>query len=325
MRNPLILLISAALLAFAASTPAQPRSDTALTGEVAAAVEEAALPVGVLEVEVRDGVAILTGDVLDDRTRSRLVDVALGVPGILAVETDLTVLEADAEPVAEELPTPVRPDDSVQQDVLEALERVDFDGGAPRVAVQGGVVRITGQVRNAWEWGRVLEEVGGVAGVVAVDPELEVARPENMEELVEGVRRAVLRYTQYTVFDDINFGVGDDFDVRLVGAVTDPYKKTEVETRVAKVFGVRSVDNRIEVLPLSPNDRDIRYALYRRIYRDSRFSDRAHHINPPIHIIVSRGRVTLTGHVRSALESRVLESIARSTPGVFGVENRLQH
>ncbi len=306
---------------------AQPRSDTALAQDVVAAIEEADLAVGILEVRVGDGVAILTGEVLDDVNRERLVGVALGVEGIVAVETDLTVLQADpiADDEPEDLPPPTRPDGHVLADATRAFEGLDLDGGAPMVAVRDGVVHLTGQVANAWEWGEVMKAAREVPGAVAVDPDLEVAQPESMEDLVDGVRSAVLRYTQYTVFDDVNFGVQDDFSVVLLGAVTEPYKKTEVENRVGKVFGVRSVDNRIEVLPLSPNDQDIRFSLYNRIYRDPRFSDRAGRVNPPIHIIVSRGRVLLTGVVRSPLEVRVLMSIARSTPGVFDVQNRLQH
>ncbi len=309
-----------------ASALAQPRSDTVLIEEVTAAIEAADLAVGLLEVEVRDGVAILVGEVLDERNRERLVEVALGVAGVVAVEAELTVLQADSDPemVAGEIDAPTRPDEQVLRDVREALSRLDLDG-MPVAAVENGVVRLTGQVQNAFEWGEVVEKTREVAGVVALDPELGIAEPESMEDLVEDVRRAVLRYTEYTVFDDINFGVEEDFAVVLVGAVTEPYKRIEVEKRVAKVFGVKSVENRIEVLPLSPNDQDIRYSLYRRIYRDSRFADRANQVNPPIHIIVSRGRVVLTGVVRSALESRVLESIARGTPGVFEVVNRLQH
>jgi osmotically-inducible protein OsmY len=45
--------------------------------------------------------------------------------------------------------------------------------------------------------------------------------------------------------------------------------------------------------------------------------------NPPIHIIVERGNVTLTGAVRSNAEKRQAESIVRSTFGVQQVTNRL--
>ena len=371
---PAWFLIGAASAAGSPSGPegaaAQPRSDTALTEEITAAIAEADLPLGLFEVEVRDGVAFLTGEVLNEATRARVVEVSLFVDGVTAVETDLTVLEPDYGDAAEEAeeeaasgesladaaapaaaedrvvggppPTvgvtasgllpeavppagPSRPDEEVRAEVIRALEDADLEAGAPQVAVESGIVRLTGQVAHAFDRGRAGERAGSVEGVTAVDADLEVAEPESADDLADGVRRAVLRYAYYTVFDDINFGLEDDYRVVLLGAVTEPFKKDEIEERVSKVFGVRGVDNRIEVLPLSPNDQDLRRALYYRIYRDSRFSDRANTVNPPIHIVVSRGVVALTGVVRSPVEARVLESIARSTPGVFRVVNRLQY
>ena len=354
------LLFLFTLVVMAVPAGAQPRSDAVLNGEIWAALEAADLPIGLFEVEVRDGVAFLTGEVLDETTRTRVVEIALFVDGVAAVETDLTVLEPDrpgesdaaeeeilrsvtanfdesdprltdtpaprADPAPPEEPGAVsRPDVQVRTEVAAAIEDADLEAGDPQVSVNDGVVRLTGQVANAWEWGEVVQRAESVEGVIAVDPNLEVAAPESMDDLVEGVRRAVLRYSYYTVFDDINFGMDEPYVVVLLGAVTEPFKKVEIEKRVAKVFGVKSVDNRIEVLPLSPNDQDLRRALYYRIYRDPRFSDRANQLNPPIHIVVSRGVVALTGVVRSSIESRILESIARSTPGVFRVVNRLEH
>ena len=331
-----------------APASAQPRSDTLLRDEIASAIEEADLPIGLFQVDVRDGVAILSGEVLNETTQSRVVEIALFVDGVTAVETDITVLEpedlADPEEEAGDLeaadapgdeaaaappPRPegmaTRPDDAVRADVVREIERADLEGNDPGVSVNDGVVRLTGQVVSAWEWRDVVERAESVPGVLAVDANLEVAEPESMEDLVDGIRRAVLRYSYYTVFDDINFGMEEPYVIILRGAVTEPFKRTEIEKRVAQVFGVKRVDNQIEVLPLSPNDQDLRRALFYRIYRDPRFSDRANQINPPIHIVVSRGVVALTGVVRSAIESRILESIARSTPGVFRVINRLEH
>lgn len=363
MRLFILLLLAASM---AAPVGAQPRSDTLMTEEILAALEEADLPLGLFEVEVRDGVALLSGEVLDQATRQRVVEIALFVDGVVAVETDITVLEPEPDPMeadAEEVEDPGAPapaveepvaapaaaeatppepspaatagpsvsrpdeaiDEAIRAEIAAKIEDADLETGDPAVSVSDGVVRLTGQVANAWEWREVTERAESVEGVVAVDPDLEVAEPESMEDLIEGVRRAVLRYSYYTVFDDINFGMDEPYVVVLLGAVTEPFKKVEIENRVARVFGVEGVDNRIEVLPLSPNDQDLRRALYRRIYRDPRFSDRANQLNPPIHIVVSRGVVALTGVVRSAIEARILESIARSTPGVFRVVNRLEH
>ena len=177
----------------------------------------------------------------------------------------------------------------MRADIQREIARADLEGNDPQVQVADGVARLTGQVASAWEWRDLVERIESVEGVQAVDADLEVAEPESMDDLVEGIRNAVLRYPYYTVFDDINFGMEEPYEVILLGAVTEPFKKTEIEKRVAQVFGVRRVDNRIEVLPLSPNDQDIRRALFYRIYRDPRFSDRANQINPPIHLVVSRG------------------------------------
>ena len=343
---PILVSIVLALL-IAAPAPAQPRSDTLLRDEIVTAIEDADLPIGLFDVDVRDGVAILSGEVLNETTRTRVVEIALFVDGVTAVETDIAVLESEAlddpgaeaaapeaaavpEEAATAAPPPAprmatRPDEAVRADVEREVERADLEGNDPRVSVNDGVVRLTGQVISAWEWRDVVERAESVEGVLGVDADLEVAEPESMEDLAEDLRRAVLRYSYYTVFDDINFGMDEPYVIILRGAVTEPFKKTEIEKRVSQVLGVKSVDNRIEVLPLSPNDQDLRRALFYRIYRDPRFSDRANQINPPIHIVVSRGVVALTGVVRSQIESRILESIARSTPGVFRVINRLQH
>ncbi len=87
-------------------------------------------------------------------------------------------------------------------------------------------------------------------------------------------------------------------------------------------MGVQSVTNEIKVLPTSIGDSRLRLA--RRIYGDSSFREFAFRINPPVHIIVEHQRVTLTGAVRSEVERRKAEHIARSTFGVFTVDNQLR-
>lgn len=47
-------------------------------------------------------------------------------------------------------------------------------------------------------------------------------------------------------------------------------------------------------------------------------------VDPPIHVVVRHGRVTLTGVVLSEVERRKAEVIARSVFGVFSVENKLR-
>ena len=53
------------------------------------------------------------------------------------------------------------------------------------------------------------------------------------------------------------------------------------------------------------------------------FSNYAIQVNPPIHVVVENGHVTLTG-VNSEVERRQAETVARTTFGVFSVENQLR-
>ena len=99
---------------------------------------------------------------------------------------------------------------------------------------------------------------------------------------------------------------------------------SDAENVVKKVEGVSRVINNIEVLPLSPNDDRIRLAVYRSVYGQPNLNRYAMQVIPPIHIIVSNGKVTLTGMVANASDKNVAEIQAQSVPGVFSVKSDLQ-
>jgi hyperosmotically inducible periplasmic protein len=103
-----------------------------------------------------------------------------------------------------------------------------------------------------------------------------------------------------------------------------PYKASEIQKRVARVSGVREVDNQIQTLPVSMFDDELRARIARQIYRDPLFWNYGIQVNPPIHVIVEHGRVTLSGVVGSEVDRRKAEMIARTTPNVFSVENKLR-
>ena len=147
-------------------------------------------------------------------------------------------------------------------------------------------------------------------------------RPRADAEIALDVKRAILGYPYTTVFDDYAFQVQQG-QVTLLGSVLRPHHSTDVERRVAKVPGVRSVDNRIEVQPASSFDDRVRLALRREIYRADRFPNYGLGPNPSVRILVSRGRVTLSGVVSSRLDQVQLGMIAREI-APFGVTNRLQ-
>jgi hyperosmotically inducible protein len=211
-------------------------------------------------------------------------------------------------------------DAAIQAAVEEKLDSKDLRG--PGVEVRDGVVTLTGRSRSVWAKDRAVELSISTEGVLAVEDRLEIARGESDQKVAEEVAKAVNRYPHFTIYDDVNLQI-EEGAVTLHGRVTMPFKSEEIGTRVAKVLGVQSVDNRIETLPVNIGDQKIRAALLYRIYGDSMFREYASRANPPIHIVVERGRVALTGAVRSEVEKRKAEHIARSTFGVFAVENRL--
>ena len=127
--------------------------------------------------------------------------------------------------------------------------------------------------------------------------------------LLDEVAKKVNTYAWFTVFDDVNASL-DNGVVTLTGKVTMPYKRNEIAKRVAKVDGIREVHNKIEVLPVSQMDDDLRYRIARAIYSHPAFWHYATMIDPPIHIVVDRGHVTLTGVVNSEVDRMIARSLA---------------
>ena len=141
-------------------------------------------------------------------------------------------------------------------------------------------------------------------------------------QIFKDVATSVERYTQFTIFDDVSANVTDGI-VTLTGKVTMPYKRDDIEKRIAKVAGVRDVRDRITVLPVSQFDDELRYRIARSIYNHSNFWNYAIMPNPPIHIIVEHGRVTLTGVVQSDVDRMLARSLATQF-GAFSVTNALK-
>ena len=150
-----------------------------------------------------------------------------------------------------------------------------------------------------------------------------IASSASDEAIANRIVKEVLRYTRYTIFDDVNVSV-DRGVVTLSGRVTQPYKAKDLARLASRVKGVLEVNNDLGVLPVSIYDDRLRQSIARQIYGDPVFSRYAIHVNPPIHIIVERGNVILTGAVNSKVERQKAEVIVRSTSGVFGVENQLR-
>lgn len=160
--------------------------------------------------------------------------------------------------------------------------------------------------------------------------------PHPMEKRQEGsiparaeerIQREVLHELRllpyYSVFDDLEYEV-KGYEVDLIGQVVRPTLKSDAEAAVKHIEGVEKVVNKIEVLPLSPNDDRIRRAVYRAVYSRPGLDRYALQAVPPIHIIVKNGNVTLVGVVASEMDKNLANIAANGVSGVFSVANKLR-
>jgi len=143
-------------------------------------------------------------------------------------------------------------------------------------------------------------------------------------ELASKVGHEIRMYPRYSVWDNINFRVLHG-NVDLMGQVSQPYKKSDLQRIVDGIPGVKSVTNDLQVLPLSDMDDRLRVQVARAIYRDSVLSRYGMQPVPPIHIIVDNGHVTLEGVVSTEMEKNIAGIRANGAGLSFGpVVNNLR-
>jgi hyperosmotically inducible protein len=192
----------------------------------------------------------------------------------------------------------------------------------------------------------------GVLGIVlgTIAP-VAAAKPSKAKSPVEEIRHELLQLPYYSVFDFVSFKY-DNGTVTLMGYAYRPTLKTDAERAVRRVAGVDTVNNQIDVLPVSMNDDNLRWQTYYAIYSDpflsryapgggmlwghrhpvpgtflplgpSRFPGTEPAGDYPIHIIVKDGRITLMGVVDTESDKNVAGIRARGVQGAFAVHNEL--
>lgn len=145
-------------------------------------------------------------------------------------------------------------------------------------------------------------------------------QPKSLEEQV---RVALVTVPYLSVFDDLSFRV-DNGVVTLLGEAREPITKVYAEQNVRNVPGVTGIENRIEVLPLSRFDDDIRLRTLRAVRNTSSLYRYFLGVNPSIRIVVKNGHVTLDGYVANQADSQLAFMAANRVPNVFSVTNNLQ-
>ncbi len=142
--------------------------------------------------------------------------------------------------------------------------------------------------------------------------------------LAKEVRHALVMLPYYSVFDNLEFEIHGVDTVVLSGQVVRPTLRSDAANVVARLEGVATVIDKVEVLPLSTMDDAIRLRTYFAIYSKTGLDRYALQPVPPIHIIVNRGHVTLVGVVARQGDSQLAEIAAKGVPGAFSVTNELR-
>jgi hyperosmotically inducible protein len=148
--------------------------------------------------------------------------------------------------------------------------------------------------------------------------------PRGIERLEREIRSALVTLPFYSVFDNLQYRVDGD-KVVLMGQVTTPTLKSGAESAVQEIEGVASIDNQIEVLPLSNMDDEIRRAVYFKLFsQDSPLLRYGMGAVPPIHIVVKGGSVTLEGVVASEADKITAGMLTKQLSGIVSVTNNLR-
>ena len=194
--------------------------------------------------------------------------------------------------------------------------------------------------------------VGVCLGLAMMFSTAQAAFGQTSNATIEEIRKELMQLPYYGVFDFLAFSY-DKGTVTLVGYAYHPMLKKDAERAVKRAPGVDEVKDKIEELPVSPNDDELRWKAYYAIYRDPFLSRYApgggalwghrhafgvgfHPLGPgglfpgmepagdyPIHIIVKNGRITLLGVVDNESDKTLAGVKAREVPGAFAVENNL--
>jgi osmotically-inducible protein OsmY len=212
---------------------------------------------------------------------------------------------------------------SLRQMVLDELEYEPIiDAADIGVAIDDGVVTLTGHVNNYSEKVAAIEAARRVSGVKAVADEIEV-RPlgtgENTDDQVAKKAVNLLKWDTAIPNNAIQVTVRSG-RVTLTGQVQWQYQRQAAEAAVRKLAGVVGINNHITVKPpvsVEPSivKANIESALRRRAEIEAK----------SIRVTVEDGgRVVLEGKVDNWEELMAVENAAWSAPGVQSIKDNLR-
>ena len=147
-------------------------------------------------------------------------------------------------------------------------------------------------------------------------------RPANLRSVEDQIFHKILMLPNYGVFDHITYQINGS-TVILGGSTYSLSTRKEAERVVKRIPGVDRVINNIQDLPPSSFDDQIRRQLLAGLERTGNVYRYIQGVNPPVRLVVNRGRIALEGYVDNRSDANTMYIVARGIPGAFDVENHL--
>ncbi len=211
-------------------------------------------------------------------------------------------------------------DKQLQQNVLDELEfEPSIDAANIGVAVDDGVVTLTGHVSSYAEKLAAERAARQVKGVRAIAQEIEVRFPSDKKTADDEIAKralSVLKWDAMIPQDAVKVTVQKGW-VTLSGEVNWQYQRKASEDAVWKLSGVTGVTNSISLKP-TVSVSDIKKKIEGALARHAHIEAQAIRVN-----VRDGNKVSLEGKVDSWDEREAVEKAAWSVAGVQSVDDRL--
>lgn len=208
---------------------------------------------------------------------------------------------------------------SLRKAILEELEfQPQIDAANIGVAVEKGVVTLTGHVSSYDQKVRAERAVKAVKGVRAVAEEIQVRLNKGAgtaDDTIAARALSIISWSANVPPNAVKVIVQHGW-ITLEGEVDWQYQKETVEKAVRKLSGVLGVDNRLTLSP-RVDIVDIRKRIEEALKRNAEVDAK------DIHVRVDGDVVRLDGKVHLWRERKLVERAAWSVPGVRRVEDHL--
>ena len=212
----------------------------------------------------------------------------------------------------------MKSDSEIRSDVECELEwDPSIDSRNVAVAVENGVVTLTGYVpawSDKWQAEDIAKRVSGVTAI-ANDIEVKLATERTDTDIAEAAENALGMDNRLPI-NGVKVVVSNGW-ITLGGKVTYHYQRSAAEDDVRYLNGVRGVTNAIALVPnLIPSE--IKAKIEQAFERNGQLdADR-------ISVESLGGRIILSGTVSSWLERHEAENAAWRAPGVIEVDNKIE-